>query len=107
MSIQIKSVAPGRMENQIVVTLVGGMILEGKDVKWSGGRFIAWSGREYEDRQTGKKKTWPAIRWESKEIEAEFNDRVFAVIDGKPSRPATAKQGGFGAAQADDGELPF
>ena len=103
MSIHIKSVVPGKFEGQIVVTTTEGLILEGKDVKWSGGRFIAWGGREYE--RDGKKKTWPAIRLESKELEAEFNALVFAVIDGKA---APAPSGGFGApAPVDDGDLPF
>ena len=105
MSIQIKSVAPGRFDGQIIVTLAGGMTLKGKDVKWANGRFIAWEGREYEDRTTGRKKTAAAIGWESKDQEAEFNARVFALIDGKA---ASAPQRGFGApAPVDDGTLPF
>jgi hypothetical protein len=106
----IKSVAPGRFENQITVTLSTGMILAGKDVKWSQGRFIAWDGREYEDRNTGKKKTAPAIKWETKDQEAAFNELVFAIIDGtaKPAvKPAARPAQSFGAPAAGDGDLPF
>lgn len=100
----IKSVAPGRFDGQIVVTLDTGMMLAGKDVKWHGGRFIAWEGREYEDRQTGKKKTAPAIRWETKDQEAAFNEQVFAIIDGGQKAPAPARQA---PRQAGGDDLPF
>lgn len=102
----IKSVAPGRFEGQIVVTLDTGMTLKGKDVKWSGGRFIAWDGREYEDRQTGKKKTAPAIGWENKAQEEAFNAQVFAIIDGG-ANPAQRQTGGFGSKQTQNDDLPF
>jgi hypothetical protein len=104
---QIKSVAPGRFENQITVTLTTGMILAGKDVKWNGGRFIAWEGREY-TAQDGRKKTAPAIRWESKGQETAFNELVFAIIDGK-AKPA-ARQAGYTSpapAPAGNDDLPF
>ena len=114
---RIVAVKAGKFAGQFVAQDEDGMTFKGKDVVWSGGRFIAWEGREWTSNE-GKKKTDPAIGYQSKEHEAQMNDHIFALLD-QAALPTPQRQtqmpaarpaaSGFGRtpAPADDQDLPF
>lgn len=93
---KIVEVKAGKFAGQFVATDEHGMTFKGKDVRWSGGRFIAWEGREWTNKE-GKKKTDPAIGYQSKEHEAKMNAHIFALLDQMaPAAPAAKHDDGFG-----------
>lgn len=100
--LDIDKIEVGKFD-EISVFLKSGLILRGKKVNWKGGAFIAWGGREYTGND-GKKKTWPAIAFATRDMSDKFSAQVIAMIpesDGIPKNSPLAS----GSSASDD--LPF